>query len=162
MGSDRWNIGQLEYTFEAGKTYDNVVVVLNGGGIEMASWLPRVKAVLMAWYPGQQGGMAVSEIITGRISPSGRLPISIEKTLADNPVNENYYENVDRMRPEEINPYSRVEYREGVFVGYRGYEKNNVEHLWRISVLPAVLPAVLPLRRSKVSIRKSRFCVLIA
>ena len=114
--------------------------------------------VLMAWYLGQQGGMAVSEIITGRISPSGRLPISIEKTLADNPVNENYYENVDRMRPEEINPYSRVEYREGVFVGYRGYEKNNVEHLWRISVLPAVLP----LRRSKVSIRKSRFCVLIA
>lgn len=62
------------------------------------------------------------------------------------------------MRPEEINPYSRVEYREGVFVGYRGYEKNNVEPLWRISVLPAVLP----LRRSKVSIRKSRFCVLIA
>lgn len=123
--------GQLEYLDEVLKFNKNVVVVLNGGGgIEMASWMNKVKAVLMAWYPGQQGGLAVSEIITGKISPSGKLPISIEKTLADNPCAENYYENVDRMRKPEINPYSRVEYREGLFVGYRGYEKNGVEPLF--------------------------------
>ena len=91
---------------------------------------PDVKAVLMAWYPGQQGGLAISEIITGKISPSGKLPISIEKKWEDNPVNSTYYENVDRIRTPNINPYSRVEYREGLYVGYRGYEKNNVEPLF--------------------------------
>ena len=123
--------GQEEYLRKVLALNENVVVVLNaGGGIEMASWLPDVKAVLMAWYPGQQGGLAVSEIITGKVSPSGKLPISIEKKSEDNPVYENYYENVDRIRTKNINPYSRVEYREGLFVGYRGYEANGVEPLF--------------------------------
>ena len=45
-------------------------------------------------------------------------------------MNSTYYENVDRIRTPNINPYSRVEYREGLYVGYRGYEKNNVEPLF--------------------------------
>ena len=123
--------GQEEYLRKVLALNKNVVVVLNaGGGVDMASWLPDVKAVLMAWYPGQQGGLAVSEIITGKISPSGKLPISIEKKFEDNPVYESYYENVDRIRTPNINPYSRVEYREGLFVGYRGYEANGVEPLF--------------------------------
>ena len=123
--------GQEEYLRKILELNENVVVVLNGGGgIEMSPWIDDVKAVLMAWYPGQQGGLAISEIITGKISPSGKLPISIEKTFSDNPVSESYYENVDRIRTPNINPYSRVEYREGLYVGYRGYEKNNVEPLF--------------------------------
>lgn len=123
--------GQIDYLREVLKHNRNVVVVLNGGGgIEMASWLPEVKAVLMAWYPGQQGGYAVSEIITGKISPSGKLPISIESRLEDNPCYGNYYENVSRMRTPEINPYSRLEYREGIFSGYRGYDKSEVKPLY--------------------------------
>jgi beta-glucosidase len=109
----------------------NVVVVLNGGGaIEMASWMNDVKAVLMAWYPGQQGGLAISEIITGKISPSGKLPISIEAKLEDNPCAANYHENVDRVRSHSVNPHARVEYREGIFMGYRGYEKTGVKPLF--------------------------------
>ena len=96
----------------------------------MASWLPEVKAVLMAWYPGQQGGTAISEIITGKVSPSGKLPVSFEEKLEDNPCYVNYYENVPRMRAATINPYSRNEYREGIFVGYRGYEKNGVKPMF--------------------------------
>ena len=123
--------GQVDYLYNVLALNENVVVVLNGGGgIEMASWLPYVKAVLMAWYPGQQGGTAVSEIITGKVSPSGKLPISIEERLEDNPCYANYYENVPRMRVPKINPYSRNEYREGIFVGYRGYEKNGVKPLF--------------------------------
>lgn len=123
--------GQVEYLRSVLQLNKNVVVVLNGGGgIEMASWLPEVKAVLMAWYPGQQGGLAISEIITGKISPSGKLPISIEGRLEDNPCHENYYENVDRIRMPQFSPYSRVEYREGLFVGYRGYEAQGVEPLF--------------------------------
>lgn len=123
--------GQVEYLRSVLALNQNVVVVLNGGGgIEMASWLPDVKSVLMAWYPGQQGGLAVAEIITGKISPSGKLPISIESRLEDNPSYENYYENVDRIRLPKINPYSRVEYREGLFVGYRGYEADGMAPLF--------------------------------
>ena len=123
--------GQVEYLQSILKHNKNVVVVLNGGGaIEMAPWINDVKAVLMAWYPGQQGGLAISEIITGKISPSGKLPISIEAKLEDNPCYANYHENVDRIRSKEINPHSRVEYREGIFMGYRGYEKNGVKPLF--------------------------------
>jgi beta-glucosidase len=84
----------------------------------------------MAWYPGQQGGTAISEIITGKVSPSGKLPVSFEEKLEDNPCYVNYYENVPRMRAATINPYSRNEYREGIFVGYRGYEKNGVKPIF--------------------------------
>ena len=123
--------GQVEYLRKILALNDNVVVVLNaGGGVEMTPWISDVKAVLMAWYPGQQGGLAVSEIITGKVSPSGKLPVSIEKKLEDNPSYANYYENVDRVRTPDINPYSRVEYREGVFMGYRGYEWNGVQPLF--------------------------------
>ena len=122
--------GQVDYLKSILEINKNVVVVVNAGGaVEMASWLPDVKAVLMAWYPGQQGGLAISEIITGKVNPCGKLPISMEKTIADNPASDNYYENVDRIRT-KLNPYSRVEYREGLFVGYRGYEKYNVQPLF--------------------------------
>ena len=123
--------GQVEYLNKITALNKNVVVVLNGGGaIEMASWMNDVKAILMAWYPGQQGGLAISEIITGKISPSGKLPISIEAKIEDNPCSANYHENVDRIRSKEINPHSRVEYREGLFMGYRGYEKSGVKPLF--------------------------------
>lgn len=121
--------GQVEYLKEVLKLNENVVVVLNAGGnVEMASWIGDVKAVLMAWYPGQQGGLAISEIITGKVNPAGKLPISMEKVIDDNPVADTYYENVKRIR--KINPYARVEYREGLFMGYRGFEKNNVQPLF--------------------------------
>ena len=124
-------LGQEDYIRRVSEINPNVVVVLNGGGgIEMAPWLPYVKAVLMAWYPGQQGGLAISEIITGKVSPSGRLPISIETRLEDNPSFSNYHENVDRVRLPKINPYSRVEYREGIFMGYRGYDATGVAPLF--------------------------------
>ena len=123
--------GQVEYLESILKHNQNVVVVLNGGGaIEMAPWMNKVKAILMAWYPGQQGGLAISEIITGKISPSGKLPISVEAKLEDNPSAANYHENVDRVRSHTINPHARVEYREGLFMGYRGYEKTGVKPLF--------------------------------
>ena len=123
--------GQEEFLRNVLKYNKNVVVVLNAGGaVEMASWLPDVKAVLMAWYTGQQGGVAVSEIITGKVNPSGRLPISFETHPEDNPCHDSYYENIPRMRPESVNPYSRNEYKEGIFVGYRGYEKNGIKPLY--------------------------------
>lgn len=123
--------GQMGFLRDILKYNKNVVVVLNGGGaIEMASWMNDVKAVLMAWYPGQQGGQAIAEIITGKVNPSGKLPCSFEARWEDNPCYASYHENVDRIRDPKINPYSRVEYREGLFMGYRGYDKTGVKPLF--------------------------------
>lgn len=103
----------------------NMVVVVNaGGGIAFKPWIDKVKGVLMAWYLGQEGGQAVAEILRGKLSPSGKLPISIEERVEDNPCYENYHEN---MQGRELRS---VEYREGVFVGYRGYDKTGVKPLF--------------------------------
>ncbi len=102
----------------------NTVVVLNaGGGVDCMNWKDDVKGILMAWYPGQEGGTAVAEILTGRISPSGKLPISIERKWTDNPVHDSYYSNLKAE-------LKRIDYSEGVFVGYRGYDRLNLKPLY--------------------------------
>lgn len=104
--------------------FDNVAVVVNaGGGIDFRNWGQSVQAILMAWYPGQEGGKALAEIITGKLSPSGKLPVSIEEKWEDNPVYGNYYDNRNV-------PHKRVQYAEGVFVGYRGYDRNGKQPLY--------------------------------
>jgi beta-glucosidase len=84
----------------------------------MQSWLPKVPALMQAWYPGQEGGRAIAEILFGDISPSGKLPATFEKRWEDNPVHDSYYPKDGKKS---------VDYSEGIFVGYRGYDKNNVE-----------------------------------
>ena len=134
-GRDR----KFELPYEQGKFIKdvaainpNVVVVVNaGGGFETASWLDSAKAVLLAWYPGQQGGQAIAEILSGKLSPSGHLPISIERKLEDNPTWGNYYENYDVQTVKaRKSPYKRVTYKEGLFLGYRGYDRKDVKPLY--------------------------------
>ena len=131
-GRDR----KFELPYEQGKFINdvaainpNVIVVVNaGGGFEMESWMNSAKAILLAWYPGQKGGQAIAEIISGKLSPSGHLPISIERRLEDNPTWGSYYHNldVDTRR----SPYKRVNYKEGLFLGYRGYDRKEVKPLF--------------------------------
>lgn len=60
----------------------NVVVIVNTGrGIKMTDWNNKVPAILYAWYPGQNGNIAIAEILSGKVNPSGKLPITIEKRL---------------------------------------------------------------------------------
>ena len=107
------------------KTNKNLVVVLNaGGGVDMSRWLSSAKAVVMAWYPGQEGGTALAEILTGKLSPSGKLPISMECKWEDNPCHNSYYANDDSHEQTSVN------YSEGVFIGYRGYDKSGIKPLF--------------------------------
>jgi len=70
----------------------NVIVVVNAGGaVDMSTWVNRTPALLQAWYPGQEGGAALAQILFGDFSPSGKLPISFERRLEDNPAYPNYY-----------------------------------------------------------------------
>ena len=98
-----------------------IVVVTSGGGVDMAPWVDRVPVVLQAWYPGQEGGTALAQILFGEVNPSGHLPVTFERRLEDNPAYANWFEQPGT---------NRIEYREGVFVGYRGYEKNGIKPLF--------------------------------
>ena len=122
--------GQSEEIARLAALNENLIVVVNsGGGVDFSTFDDKAKAILMAWYPGQQGGQAIAEIVTGRISPSGRLPISVERRAEDNPTLGSYYENVARTHRKNT-LQKRVTYNEGVFVGYRGYERSGVKPLY--------------------------------
>ena len=97
-----------------------IVVLTAGGSVDMTGWLDRVAALIHAWYPGQEGGTALAALLFGKFSPSGRLPASFERRWEDNPVHDSYYPQSDK----------RVEYKEGVFVGYRGYDRSQVKPLF--------------------------------
>ena len=100
---------------------NTVVAVTSGGGVDMAPWIDRVPALLQAWYPGQEGGTALAQLIFGDANPSGKLPITIERRWEDNPAHDTYY-------PKSTD--KKVAYTEGVFVGYRGYDKSGVTPLF--------------------------------
>ena len=100
---------------------NTVVVMTSGGGVDMTPWIDHLPALLEAWYPGQQGGAAVAQILFGEFNPSGRLPISIERRWEDNAVHDSYY-------PKDGG--TKVEYKEGVFVGYRHFDQSGVKPLF--------------------------------
>ena len=101
-----------------------IVVVYSGGGIDMSRWGDKVSAIVMGWYPGQEGGQAIARMLAGEFSPSGRLPFTMEAAAEDNPTYTNYY--VEKPLTKRGHSTLNVTYGEGVFVGYRGYEKNGV------------------------------------
>lgn len=114
--------GQDELIQEIATANKNtIVVVTSGGSVDMNGWLDRVPALLEAWYPGQEGGTALAEVLFGDVNPSGRLPITFERRWEDNPAHDSYYPAAGTKR---------VEYKEGIFVGYRGYEKNGTKPLF--------------------------------
>ena len=118
--------GQDELIEFALANNDNVIVVVySGGGIDMSRWQDKVSAIVMGWYPGQEGGLAIARMLAGEFSPSGRLPMTIESRLEDNPTYTNYY--VEAPMTKRGHSTLNVTYGEGVFVGYRGYEKNCVK-----------------------------------
>jgi len=114
--------GQDELIRQVASVNKNVIIVLTAGGnVDMTQWIDNVPVVLHAWYPGQEGGMALAQILFGDYSPSGKLPASFERRWEDNPTYKNYYPAAGEMR---------VQYSEGVFLGYRGYDKSGVKPLF--------------------------------
>jgi beta-glucosidase len=109
--------GQDRLIRELAKVNPRVVVVLtSGGSVDVSGWRSSVPALIAAWYPGQEGGAALADVLLGKATPSGRLPISWERAAEQNPTHDSYYYN-DPAHPD------RIVYREGVFAGYRGYQQ---------------------------------------
>ena len=98
-----------------------VVSLTSGGNVDSTTWIDKVPALLETWYGGQSGGQALAEVIFGEVNPSGHLPATFERREQDNPTYNNYY-------PQEGG--IRVVYKEGIFVGYRGYQHDKIAPLF--------------------------------
>lgn len=100
------------------KANPRTVVVLNTGGAVEMPWSERVPAILQAYYPGQEGGNAIADVLFGIVNPSGRLAVSYPRRYQDTPVCLNV-------------PGDRcVHYGEGIFVGYRYYDTKRLAPLF--------------------------------
>ncbi len=101
------------------KVNKNTLVILNVGSPVEMPWIDKVPAVLQLWYNSQEQGNALADVLFGDVSPSGKLPTTFPVRLEDNPAYINY--------PGEN---GKVRYGEGIFVGYRYYDKKNVAPLF--------------------------------
>jgi len=99
----------------------NTVVVLKTGGPVLMPWIDNCHALLEAWYPGEEDGLAVAEVLFGKANPSGKLPITFPKTDNDTPI---------KSAAQYPGENGNVTYSEGLFVGYRWYDKMNIEPLF--------------------------------
>src|ERR1017187_7403011 len=125
-GADRKDIklpgGQDELIRKIVQANPKTVVVLMGGGaVEMDAWLAKVPAVLYTWYPGLEGGNALAHVLFGDVNPSGKLPCTFPKRLADSPAHA-----LDAYPGKN----GTVVYKEGLLVGYRWFDTKNIEPLF--------------------------------
>jgi beta-glucosidase len=121
----------------AGRTHHakgkKAIVVLNIGGVtEVASWRDRVDAVLLAWQPGQEGGHAIADALSGKVNPSGKLATTFPVTYDDVPSAKNFPgKELAGQKSLINNPFggkpSEVTYEEGIYVGYRYYNTFGVK-----------------------------------
>jgi len=103
------------------KANPNTIVVLETGGPVLMPWIGEVGAALQAWYPGTKGGEVIADILTGRINPSGHLPVSFPKSLDQLP-----RPKLDGEGLPDRTPFD-VHYTEGAAVGYRWYDAKGLE-----------------------------------
>ena len=145
-GADRKQIDDFELTTverellrDVSTTYHaagkKVVVVLNVGGvIETTSWKNLVDAIVLPWSPGQEGANAVADVLTGKVNPSGKLPMTFPVNFMDHPSSANFPYNYQQTatrgfswgprQPQKDVDYTN--YEEGIWVGYRHFVTRDV------------------------------------
>ena len=124
-GLDRLSLS-LPYNQDAviealAKANKNLIVVLVSGNAVSMPWIKEVPSIVEAWYCGSQAGIALSDILFGKVNPSGKLPMTFPVKLEDNGAH----------ALDAFHPYAEREvYKEGVFVGYRWAQKHNIKPLF--------------------------------
>ena len=123
-GTDRPSMellgGQNELIKAVAQANPRTVVVLNVGAPVSMPWVEQVPAILQAYYPGMENGNAVAAVLLGKVNPSGKLPVTFPARLADSPA----FINASYPGCREVN------YGEGIFVGYRYYDKRDLAPLF--------------------------------
>ena len=113
---------QVALIRETAAVNPNTVVVLVAGSPVPMEWADAVAAIVVAWYPGMEGGHAIADALMGRVNPSGKLPITFPRRLADSPAHAS-----SRTFPGDG---VTVDYDEDVFVGYRHFDRAAIEPLF--------------------------------
>jgi len=123
-GTDRPDMdlpgGQDALIHAVAQANPKTVVVLNAGSPVSMPWLDEVAAVVMAYYPGQENGNAVANVLLGKVNPSGKLPVTFPKRLQDNPA----------FMDSPFQGARQIIYGEGLFVGYRYYDQEEIEPMF--------------------------------
>jgi beta-glucosidase len=127
-GEDRWGLSlpgrQDELVHAVAQANPNTIVLLQTGGPVLMPWLSEVRAVVQGWFPGQEAGHSLADVLTGKAEPGGRLPQTFPAQLADDPV---CPERPDRQYP---GGDGHVEYTEGLFIGYRHVDRAGLTPLF--------------------------------
>ncbi|TBU29076.1 putative beta-glucosidase from glycoside hydrolase family GH3 [Dichomitus squalens] len=110
---------QNELIARVGKANPNTVVVIQAGSAVAMPWVDEVNGIIQAWYSGNEVGNALSDVIYGKINPSGRLPLTLPKRVQDIPAYPNFK-----------SENGQIHYREDLFVGYKGYEAKGIKPLF--------------------------------
>ena len=138
---------QINEINRLGNLTDKLVVLLqNSSAVDMTLWNNSADAILLTWLGGQSFGDAVTDVVIGKISPSGRLPFTMGNSIADYPceilntwpstaINSNPYtkpgrDKEDRMITYEKAPQFIMDYREKDLIGYRGFIANEIEPMY--------------------------------
>jgi beta-glucosidase len=127
--------GQDELIAAVAAANPRTIVVLNSGGPVAMPWKDRVRAILEMWYPGQEGGWATANLLLGRAVPGGKLPVTFPARLEDAPARSpNHPERIAPPPPAGAGPAaaepSPVSFSEGILVGYRWYDGENIAPLF--------------------------------
>lgn len=117
-----------------------VVVVLNiGGVIETASWKNIPDAILLSWQAGQEGGNSIADVLCGKQSPSGKLPMTWPVDFLDHKSSENFpraenftldlstFMGGEKVEKEPVETYDWTKHEEGIYIGYRWFDKAGIE-----------------------------------
>jgi beta-glucosidase len=112
--------GIQKYLIDSASRLNHHVIVINnsGAGVGMSAWEGKVAAILQAWYLGQEGGIAIGEVLFGDVNPSGHLCSTFDRKFEDNPAFAYYPGQNQDGKNYPVEPYT-----EGIFYGYRGYDK---------------------------------------
>ena len=129
--------GQSELISALAQIQPRIIVVTFGGNPYAMPWINKVPALLHCWYLGSEAGTALTNVLTGKVSPSGKLPVTFAQKLEDYPFarfGKEAWPGITGVKAEpnsagEI-PKSQVYYKEDVFVGYRGFEKYKTKPLF--------------------------------
>jgi beta-glucosidase len=105
-----------------------IVTLTAGGAVDTHRWLGKVPALVHTWYPGQEGGTAIAEVLFGKHNPEGKLPVSFDRAWEDNPSYKDYYPTpgantklhvVEVGRPDRDDTIPHLTYNDKLMVGYR-------------------------------------------
>ncbi|KAF2854588.1 glycoside hydrolase family 3 protein [Plenodomus tracheiphilus IPT5] len=109
--------GSQDELVETVALVNSKTIVVNSTGVAVAlPWLNKIAALIQAWFPGQEAGNAIADVISGAVNPSGRLPISWPKRIKDAPAYGNF---PGHLKDSQLT----VRYEEDIFVGYRHYDR---------------------------------------